>query len=144
METKCFWISWLVTLAATVLLLLWSLPFAPFTTPGMRANEAVIVFFPVMLVRWLALATLLYQSTLQWLVRFQISTRWSVVSAIAVLLLHGVLGVVNLGVLNLWLSVSESKTRAVELVCVVIYFGLPLSVLALCTAARFLSMQQSR
>ena len=139
MEQKCFWISWLGTLVTTGLLLLWSLPLAPFTTPGMRANEAVVVFFPVMLVRWFALATLLYWSTLQWCTRLALTTRWSVVSIIAVLLLHVVLGAINLGVLNLWLSASESKTRTAEVVCVVIYFGLPLAVLGLCTGVRLLA-----
>jgi hypothetical protein len=49
------------------------------------------------------------------------------------------LGAINLGVLNLWLSVSESKTRTTEVVCVVIYFGLPLAVLGLCTGVRLLA-----
>ncbi|UBF30789.1 hypothetical protein K9N68_39745 (plasmid) [Kovacikia minuta CCNUW1] len=144
MEQKCFWVGWLVTLATTGLLLLWSLPLAPFATPGMLANEAVIVFFPVMLLRWIALATLLYWSTLQWCTRLSFSTQWCVVSIIAVLLLHLVLGVINLGILNLWLSVLASKTRTTEIVCVVIYFGLPLAVLGICTVGRFLSLPQSR
>lgn len=144
MEQKCFWLGWLVTLATTGLLLLWSLPLAPFTTPGMQSNEAVIVFFPVMLLRWVTLATLLYYSTLQWCTRLSLSTPWSVVSVVAVLLLHMVLGVINLGILNLWLSVSESKTRTTEMVCVVLYFGLPLAVMVLCTVMRFGSMHQSR
>gem|GEM_PF-3084369 len=86
MEQKCFWINWLVTLTNIGLLLLWSLPLAPFTTPGMRANEAVIVFFPVLFVRWLALATLLYQNTVLWSVRLQLNAQWSAVSNVAVLL----------------------------------------------------------
>ncbi len=97
-----------------------------------------------MLLRWVTLATLLYWSTLQWCTGLSLSTRWSVVSVIAVLLLHGVLGAINLGILNLWLSVSESKTRATEIVCVVLYFGIPLSVLVLCTVIRLVSMHQSR
>ncbi|GEM_PF-2627852 len=55
-----------------------------------------------------------------------------------------ILGVINLSVINLWLSVSKSKTRTVEIVCVVVYFGLPLSVLALCTAVQFVFMHHSR
>lgn len=50
------------------------------------------------------------------------------VSVIAVLLLHVALGLINFGVLNLRLSVSESKTHTTEIVCVVIYFGLPLRI----------------
>ncbi len=144
MEQKCFWIGWLVTLATTGLLLLWSLPLAPFTTPGMPANEAVIVFFPVMFLRWLTLAVLLYYSTLQWCTRLSLSTQWSVVSVVAVLLLYGVLGVINLGILNLWLSVSENKTRMTEIIYVMVYFGLPLSVLGFCTMMRWVSMHRFR
>jgi hypothetical protein len=144
MEQKCFWLGGLVTLATTGLLLLWSLPLAPFTTPGMPANEAAIIFFPVMFLRWVALATLLYYSTLQWCTRLSLSPPWSVGLVAAVLLLHGVLGVINLGVLNLWLSVSESKTRMTEIICVVFYFGLPLSVLGFCTAMRWVSLHHSR
>lgn len=144
MEQKCFWIGWFTTLATTGLLLLWSLPLSPFTTPGMRANEAAIVFFPVMLLRWVTLATLLYRVTLQRCTQLSFSMQWSVVIIVAVLLLHVVLGVINLGILNLWLSVSESKTRMTEIVCVVLYFGIPLSVLMLCTAIRLMSMHQPR
>lgn len=144
MEQKCFWIGWFVTLATTGLLLLWSLPLAPFATPGIQANEAAIVFFPVMLLRWVTLAILLYQSTLQWCTQFSLSKQWSIISVVAVLLLHMVLGVINLGILNLWLSETESKTRTTEIVCVVLYFGIPLSVLVFCTVLRLVSMQQSR
>lgn len=144
MEQKCFWLGWLVTLATTGLLLLWLLPLAPFTTPGMPANEAVIVFFPVMFLRWLILAILLYYSTLQWCTRLSLTTQWSVVSVVAVLLLHGVLGVINLGILKLWLSVSENKTHMTEIICVMIYFGLPLSVLGLCTVMRWVATHHSR
>lgn len=144
MEQKCFWINWLVTLTTTCLLLLWSLPFAPFTAPGMRANEAVIVFFPVMLLRWVALATLLYQNTVQWCTRLSLSMQWSVVFVVAVLFLHVVLGCFNLGILNLWLSESESKTRTTEIICVLFYFGLPLLVLVFCTVMRWVAMSQSQ
>lgn len=97
MEQKCFWISWLMTLATTGLLLLWSLPLAPFTTPGTPANEAVIIFFPVMLLRWSTLVILLYWTTLQGCTRLSLSTQWSVIGVIAVLLLHVILGIINLG-----------------------------------------------
>lgn len=97
-----------------------------------------------MFLRWLTLAILLYYSTLQWCTRLSLSTQWSVISVVAVLLLHVVLGVINLGILNLWLSVSENKTRLTEIVCVVLYFGLPLGVLGLCTMMRWVSMHQPR
>ena len=131
MEPKCFWASWLVTLAATALLLVWSWPLSPFTTPGIRANEAVIIFLPVMLIRWLTLAALLWQTTFQWANRAQLSPQWSLGASLVILLLHVILGIINLGIMNFWLSVTEEKTRAVEIVCVAIYFGLPLSVLAI-------------
>ncbi len=141
MESKCFWSNWLVTLGTTGLLFVWSLPLSPFSTPGMRANEAVIIFLPLMLLRWLALAILLWQSALQWAPRLRLSSHWGIGMAILVLVLHLVLGSVNLGVMNLWLSVAETKTRAVEIMCVVVYFGLPLLALALCTALRVAATQ---
>jgi hypothetical protein len=48
MEQKCFWLSWLVTLTTAGLLLLWSLPLAPFATSGLCANEAALISSPVM------------------------------------------------------------------------------------------------
>jgi len=72
-----------------------------------------------------------------------LATRWIVGLAIAVLALHFVLGIINLGVMNVWMSIDHTKTRTTNAVYAGIYFGLPTLLLLLTaplmlSAARFL------
>ncbi|MEI2582692.1 hypothetical protein [Scytonema sp. PRP1] len=138
MEQVLFWGCWFATLGTTALLLLWSLPLSPFTHPGITANEAVIIFLAVMVIRWLALAAALILVVIVWGQRLNLATRWIVGLAIAVLALHFVLGIINLGVMNVWLSIDHTKTRATNAIYAGIYFGLP-TLLLLLTAPLMLS-----
>ena len=83
MEQVFFWGCWFATLGTTALLLFWSLPLSPFTHPGITANEAVIIFLPVMVIRWLALAAALILIVIVWGQRLNLATRWIVGLAIA-------------------------------------------------------------
>lgn len=143
MEKVLFFCCWFATLGTTALLLFWSLPLSPFTHPGITANEAVIIFFPIMLMRWLALAAALILIVIAWGRRLNMAMRWIVSLSIVVLALHFVLGVINIGVMNAWMSIDHTKTRATNAVYAAIYFGLPTLLLLLTaplmlSAARFL------
>ena len=143
MEQVFFWSCWFATLGTTALLLLWSLPLSPFTHPGITANEAVIIFLPIMVIRWLALAAALMLVVILWGQRLNLATRWIVGLAIAVLALHFVLGIINLGVMNVWMSIDDTKTRTTNAIYAGVYFGLPTLLLLLTaplmlSAARFL------
>jgi len=113
MEQVLFWSCWFATLGTTALLLLWSLPLSSFTHPGITANEAVIIFLPIMVIRWLALAAALILVVIVWGQRLNLATRWIVGLAIVVLALHFVLGIINLGVMNVWL-IEPSPTVTVR------------------------------
>ncbi|MDF5714270.1 MAG: hypothetical protein PUP93_10345 [Rhizonema sp. NSF051] len=134
MEQILFWSCWLASLGITALLLFWSLPLSPFTHPGITPNEAVIIFLLVMVMRWLALAVVLMQVAIIWGRRLNLATRWIVGLTIVVVALHFLLGIVNLGVLNVWMSIDHTKTRANNAVYAGIYFSLP-TLLLLFTAS---------
>jgi hypothetical protein len=139
-----FWGCWFTSLATTALLFFWSLPLSPFKHPGINANEAVIIFFPIMGIRWLALATTLALVVIVWGRRLNLATHWIVILTILVLALHFLLGVVNIGIMNAWLSVEPIKTRATNAIYAAIYFGLPmfwvlLTAPLMLSAARFRS-----
>ncbi len=143
MEQVFFWGCWFATLGTTALLLFWSLPLSPFTHPGITANEAVIIFLPIMVIRWLALAAALILVVIFWGQRLNLATRWIVGLVIVVLALHFVLGLINLGVMNVWLSIDDTKTRATNAIYAGIYFVMPTLLLLLTaplmlSAARFL------
>ncbi len=126
MNQAFFWGSWFTSLASTALLFFWSLPMSPFTHPGMKANEAAIIFFPVMGIRWLGLASTLFLVAIAW-GQYLYSEAISIISlAIFVLGLHFILGVINIVIMNLWLSVEPIKTRTTNAIYAVIYFGLPM------------------
>lgn len=131
MEQVFFWVSWWISFGITALLLFWSLPLSPFTHPGTTANEAAIIFLIVMVMRWLALATALVVVTIAWGRHLNLTPQWMIALIIVVLALHLVLGIVNLGVMNAWLSIDSSKSRAINTVYAVIYFALPTLVLSL-------------
>ncbi len=121
-----FWGCWFASLATTALLFFWSLPLSPFKHPGINANEAVIIFFPVMALRWLTLATTLVLVVIAWGRRLNFATHWIVILTIVILALHFLLGVINIGIMNTWLSVEPIKTRATNAFYAAIYFGLPI------------------
>ncbi|NMF61599.1 hypothetical protein DP115_01830 [Brasilonema octagenarum UFV-OR1] len=96
-----------------------------------------------MLMRWLALAAALILIVIAWGRRLNMAMRWIVGLSIVVLALHFVLGVINIGVMNAWMSIDHTKTRATNAVYAAIYFGLPTLLLLLTaplmlSAARFL------
>ncbi|MFN6515014.1 MAG: hypothetical protein RMY29_010990 [Nostoc sp. CreGUA01] len=126
MNQAFFWGSWFTSLVSTALLFFWSLPMSPFTHPGMKANEAAIIFFPVMGIRWLALASTLFLAAIAW-GQYLYSEAISIIYlAIFVLVLHFVFGLINVVIMNLWLSVEPIKTRTTNAIYAVIYFGLPM------------------
>ncbi|MBO3460679.1 hypothetical protein G7B40_025750 [Aetokthonos hydrillicola Thurmond2011] len=139
MENLLFWASWLVSLGITALLVFWSLPLSPFTHPGTTANEAAIIFLLVMVIRWGALATALALAIIAWWRRLDLVIHWIIGLSIGALVLHFLLGIINLGVMNAWLSVDQNKTRAINTVYAVIYFAVPTLVLLL-TASLKLSV----
>src|SRR4051812_3576996 len=117
-----FWGGWSAALALTALLLVWHLPFAPFRTPGARANEAAVIFLLAMAVRWSVVAGLVVAvARLQaagWGLR-----GWAAAGLLLGLLaLHLLLGVVNLGVWNAWLSVGFPHTRTGDTLLAATYF----------------------
>ncbi|MBH8563855.1 hypothetical protein I8748_16935 [Nostoc sp. CENA67] len=125
MKQAFFWSSWFTTLGTTGLLFLWSLPLSPFTHPGSTANEAAIIFFPVMGLRWLAIASTITLVVMAWGRQLNLATGSVIGLTILVLALHLVLGLINIGIMNVWLSVEPIKTRTTNTVYAGIYFGLP-------------------
>jgi hypothetical protein len=120
-----FWIAWAGAALATVLLLVWSWELAPFSWPGMRANEGAIVFFPVMAVRWTALAACLSIGAWVLIRKWLGGVGWGIGVMSGLLVVHLVLGLVNVGVMNAWLSVEPEKTRGTMWGLVAVFFGLP-------------------
>ncbi|MEH1970884.1 MULTISPECIES: hypothetical protein [unclassified Nostoc] len=139
MKQAFFWGCWFTTLGTTGLLFLWSLPLSPFSHPGITANEAAIIFFPVMGLRWLAVASTLALVVIAWGQHLNLATGSVIGLTILVLALHLVFGLINIGIMNVWLSVEPIKTRATNAVYAVIYFGLPIFWILL-TAALMLSV----
>ncbi|MEH2066808.1 MAG: hypothetical protein V7K47_01305 [Nostoc sp.] len=126
MKQVFFWGCWFISLGSTALLFFWSLPMSPFTHPGITANEAVIIFFPVMAIRWLALACTLFLLVIAWGQYLNLATGSMIALVILVLALHFILGIINIAIMNVWLSVEPIKTRATSAVYAGIYFGLPM------------------
>ncbi|MEW6497441.1 MAG: hypothetical protein AB1589_33810 [Cyanobacteriota bacterium] len=143
MQQVLFWSCWFASLGTTALLLFWSLSLSPFAYPGTTPNEAIIIFFPVMLIRWLALAVALRLVVLAWKRYLNLAQRWVVGLTIVVLALHFLFGIVNLGAMNVWLSTDDTKTRSTNAVYAGIYFGLP-TLFLLLTAALMLTAARSR
>ncbi|BAZ52275.1 hypothetical protein JMG10_40430 [Nostoc ellipsosporum NOK] len=143
MKQALFWGSWFTTLGTTGLLFLWSLPLSPFTYPGTTANEAAIIFFPVMGLRWLSIASTLIIVVMAWGRRLNLATSSVIGLTILVLALHLILGLVNIGIMNVWLSVEPMKTRTTNAVYAGIYFGLPMFWILL-TASLMLRFTQLR
>jgi hypothetical protein len=113
---------WVLAGLFTVLLFYWAQELPPFNPAG-RASEGAIIFFPVMLIRWGLLAVCL--GIVTWLLARGLGGWWKAGLLGAVLAVHGVLGVVNVMVLNAWFSVTVEKTAAVEKALVATFFGLP-------------------
>ncbi|MDZ8026084.1 MAG: hypothetical protein RMX97_15530 [Nostoc sp. DedQUE11] len=126
MNQAFFWGSWFTSLASTALLFFWSLPMSPFTHPGMKANEAAIIFFPVTGIRWLALASTLFLLVIAWGQYLNLEVVSVISLIIFVLCLHFILGIINVAIMNVWLSVEPIKTRTNNAVYAGIYFGLPI------------------
>jgi hypothetical protein len=143
MEQILFWVSWLASLGITILLVFWSLPLSPFTHPGTTANEAAIVFLIVMVMRWGALAIALALVIIAWGRRLNLAIHWIIGLSIVVLVLHFILGIINLGVMNAWLSVDETKTRATNTIYAAIYFALP-TLMLLVTVPLMLTVSRFR
>ncbi|WP_445633157.1 TspO protein [Nostoc sp. DSM 114161] len=134
MNQAFFWGSWFTSLASTALLFFWSLPMSPFTHPGMKANEAAIIFFPVAGIRWLGLASTLFLVANAWGQYLNLQPVSAISLTIFVLVLHFILGVINIAIMNLWLSVEPIKTRTTNAIYAGIYFGLPIFWLLLVAA----------
>ncbi|MDZ8104127.1 MAG: hypothetical protein RM338_00680 [Nostoc sp. DedQUE12a] len=134
MNQAFFWGSWFTSLASTALLFFWSLPMSPFTHPGMKANEAAIIFFPVAGIRWLGLASTLFLVAIAWGQYLNLQPVSAISLTIFVLVLHFILGVINIAIMNLWLSVEPIKTRTTNAIYAGIYFGLPMFWLLLVAA----------
>lgn len=96
-----------------------------------------------MVIRWLALTAALILVVIVWGQRLNLATRWIVGLAIAVLALYFMLGLINLGVMNVWLSVDHTKTWGTNAVYAEIYFSLP-TLLLLLTAPLMLSATRFR
>lgn len=122
----CFWLAWFGAGLATVLLFVWGLELAPFKTGG-RANEAAIVFFPVMIARWVALAACLGIGGWMVMRKWTRGIGWGIGVIVALLAVHLVLGLINLGVANAWMSVEPEKTEGTMWGLVAVYFGLPVA-----------------
>jgi hypothetical protein len=125
MRETFFWGGWFTALATTTLLFLWSLSFSPFKHPGQTANEAAIIFFPVMILRWLAIACTIALVAIAWAQQMNLATYSLIGLMIAVLALHLILGLINIAIMNAWLSVEPVRTRSTNAIYVGIYFGLP-------------------
>ncbi|MBC1241592.1 hypothetical protein [Nostoc sp. 2RC] len=136
MNQALFWGSWFVSLGSTALLFFWSLPLSPFTHPGMKANEAVIIFFPVAGIRWLGLASTLFLLAITWGQYLNLEAVYAISLLIFVLVLHLFFGVINIAIMNLWLSVEPIKTRTTSAIYAGIYFGLPMFWLLLVAALK--------
>ncbi|WP_341529549.1 hypothetical protein WKK05_09695 [Nostoc sp. UHCC 0302] len=126
MKEALFWGCWFTSLGTTALLFLWSLPLSPFTHPGITANEAAIIFFPVMGLRWLTLGITLALVAINWGRHLNLVIGSVIGLTILVLALHLVLGIINIAIVNAWLSVEPIKTRANNAIYAGIYFGLPM------------------
>ncbi|WP_414571744.1 hypothetical protein [Nostoc sp. CCY 9925] len=126
MKQALFCGCWFTSLGTTALLFFWSLPISPFTHPGTTANEAAIIFFPVMGIRWLALASTLFLLVIAWGQYLNLEVVSVISLIIFVLGLHFILGIINVAIMNVWLSVEPIKTRTNNAVYAGIYFGLPI------------------
>lgn len=126
MREYLFWGAWFTALATTGLLFLWSLSFSPFQHPGQTANEAAIIFFPIMILRWLAIGCTIALVAIAWAQQMNLATYSLIGLMIAVVALHLILGLINVAVMNAWLSVEPVRTRSTNAIYVGIYFGLPI------------------
>gem|GEM_PF-3686157 len=82
-----------------------------------------------MVIRWLSLATTLILIVTAWGRRLNLATSWIFGLSLIALILHLIFGLVNLGVMNAWLSIDQTRTRATSAVYAGIYFGLPILLL---------------
>jgi hypothetical protein len=117
-------------LGLTAILLLWHLPFAPFSTPGAKANEAVFVFLIAMALRWVILAGLVVSVARGWASRLSLRGLPRAGLVIGTLTLHLLLGLLNLGVWNAWLSRYPEHTPRGDSLLAAAYFSIPSLMLA--------------
>jgi hypothetical protein len=96
-----------------------------------------------MVMRWGALAIALALVIIAWGRRLNLAIHWIIGLSIVVLVLHFILGIINLGVMNAWLSVDETKTRATNTIYAAIYFALP-TLMLLVTVPLMLTVSRFR
>src|SRR3954465_4274468 len=98
-----FWTGWVAALLLTALLLVWHLPFSPFSSPGARANEAAVIFLMAMAVRWVLLAGLIVAVAWSWTRRLRLPG-WTLAGPLLVLcVLYLLLGLLYAVLWNAWL-----------------------------------------
>ncbi len=104
----------LVVILLNVILFALHLPLAPFSTPGTRANEAVIVHLAFMVLRWGATALLI--GLLGVLAIFTQAPKKTTFACILVAWgIHAALGRMNLIIWNKWISSTSASYATLHL-----------------------------
>ena len=124
-----FWLGWVFALLLTALLLVWHWPLYPFSDPGIRLNEAAILFLLVMAVRWVVIAGLFVAAGVLVAARLRAATWAWAALPVALVLAHGVIGLVNLGVWNTWVSAGADHSPGRDKFLAAAYFAIPAAVL---------------
>lgn len=138
MTSILYWLVWLFSLLATGMLLVWHLPFYPFSDSGARANEGAVLFMLLAFVRWFATGFLIVVITVLWMRRSGASAWLQMVVPVVMVALHVLLGLVNLGVWDAWLSAGKPHTPEGDKLLATVYFALPGGVLLLLAVAKLL------
>jgi hypothetical protein len=119
------WAGWVSALLLTVLLQVWHLPFSPFSSPGARANEAAVIFLMVMAVRWVLLAALIVAIARSWSRRLRLTGWASAGLLLGLFALHLLLGLLNAGLWNAWISAGGMHALAGDWLLAGAYFLIP-------------------
>jgi hypothetical protein len=117
-----------LSIGMTGLLFLGHRPLAPLSNPGVNANEAAVILLMGMAVRWIMLAVAVVLAAWLTVLRRNWGIGPGIGLAAGALVAHLALGLANLWVWNLWVSVIYDKTPAQLWMCVAAFFGIPILV----------------
>ena len=99
-------------------------------------NEAGVIFLFLMFLRWCVVAGLVVVVGLFLAIRFGTPTWVRVVVPMALVAIHGVIGLVNLGIWNGWVSAGTDSPPGTAWTLAIAYFAIPLVVLVVLGAAK--------
>lgn len=137
-----YWLIWLFSLLATGMLFVWHLPFYPFSSPGATDSQGAVLMLMMAFVRWIAIAVLIAIASTLWLRRRAETSAWARrVVPVALVGGHVLLGLLNFLVWNNWIRwISEPgvHTPAGDKASAATYFAIPLVVLSLLAAAKWI------